>query len=395
MNKKITRFFSKPLMKQNIKSNRILIIVVILIMCMMSTVINGAMSVMGEQNKDTNIEETQKDFYSYLYVFASYNEMARTHLSYDDFIHSEDTKQYQVVFDMMKQKSDMDLSVDQLKQVSEDMKKSDVPIETYIHQFEYTYALGQVKGCFSGEDLNIQDMMTTMFEVMGVSSDLVENMSNMDMTAMLNQMYFTVMGLLPIFILIVIMGNALIVDQVDKGSMAYVLSTPTKRSAVALTQAIFMIFVPLLVVAIVCATRIASSFVFFDEVNVAKIIVSYVGMYILVEAIGAICYFGSCFFNRSRNSMAFGGGFTVWFFIASLLGMFGSPSLVDMGMGVESLNIFNKLTLIGLYDLNSIATIGSGALDTAFIWKFAILAGVAIVFYVAGFMKFKTKDLPL
>lgn len=53
MNKKITRFFSKPLMKQNIKSNRILIIVVILIMCMMSTVINGAMSVMGEQNKDT------------------------------------------------------------------------------------------------------------------------------------------------------------------------------------------------------------------------------------------------------------------------------------------------------------------------------------------------------
>lgn len=395
MNKKITRFFSKPLMKQNIKSNRILIIVVILIMCMMSTVINGAMSVMGEQNKDTNIEETQKDFYSYLYVFASYNEMAGTHLSYDDFIHSEDTKQYQVVFDMMKQKSDMDLSVNQFKQVSEDMKKSDVPIETYIHQFEYTYALEQVKGCFSGEDLNIQDMMTTMFEVMGVSSELVENMSNMDMTTMLNQMYFTVMGLLPIFILIVIMGNALIVDQVDKGSMAYVLSTPTKRSAVALTQAIFMIFVPLLVVAIVCATRIASSFVFFDEVNVAKIIVSYVGMYILVEAIGAICYFGSCFFNRSRNSMAFGGGFTVWFFIASLLGMFGSPSLVDMGMGVESLNIFNKLTLIGLYDLNSIATIGSGTLDTAFIWKFAILAGIAIVFYVAGFMKFKTKDLPL
>lgn len=395
MNKKITRFFSKPLMKQNIKSNRILIIVVILIMCMMSTVINGAMSVMGEQNKDTNIEETQKDFYSYLYVFASYNEMAGTHLSYDDFIHSEDTKQYQVVFDMMKQKSDMDLSVNQFKQVSEDMKKSDVPIETYIHQFEYTYALGQVKGCFSGEDLDIQDMMTTMFEVMGVSSELVENMSNMDMTTMLNQMYFTVMGLLPIFILIVIMGNALIVDQVDKGSMAYVLSTPTKRSAVALTQAIFMIFVPLLVVAIVCATRIASSFVFFDEVNVAKIIVSYVGMYILVEAIGAICYFGSCFFNRSRNSMAFGGGLTVWFFIASLLGMFGSPSLVDMGMGVESLNIFNKLTLIGLYDLNSIATIGSGALDTAFIWKFAILAGIAIVFYVAGFMKFKTKDLPL
>ena len=61
-------------------------------------------------------------------------------------------------------------------------------------------------------------------------------------------------------------------------------------------------------------------------------------MYILVEAIGAICYFGSCFFNRSRNSMAW------WWFhcfvLYCIIGYVGSPSLVDMGMGVESLNIF-------------------------------------------------------
>ena len=49
----------------------------------------------------------------------------------------------------------------------------------------------------------------------------------MDMMTMLNQMYFTVMGLLPIFLFIVIVANSLFVDQVDKGSVAYVLSTPT------------------------------------------------------------------------------------------------------------------------------------------------------------------------
>lgn len=396
MNKeKLTRFFSKPLMKQNIKSNRVLIIVVILIMCMMSTVINGAMSVMGEQNKTANIEETQKDFYTYLYALASYNEIANTHLSYDDFIKSTDKTQYQMVFEMLKQKSEMDLSVENFEKVSQALKASEVPIETYIDQFEYTYALGQVKGCFSDKDLNVQDMMSTMFEVMGVSSQLVENMSKMDMTTMLNQMYFTVMGLLPILILIVIISNALIVDQVDRGSMAYVLSTPTKRLAVSLTQASFMIVVPLIVISIVCLSRIASSFVFFDEVNVLEIVVSYLGMYILIEAIAAICYFGSSFFNRSKNSMAFGGGLTVWFFIASLLGMFGSPSLVDTGMGVEALNVFNHLTLIGLYDINAISTIGSASCDMSFIWKFIILIIIAVVFYVAGIKKFKSKDLPL
>lgn len=63
----------------------------------------------------------------------------------------------------------------------------------------------------------------------------------------------------------------------------------------------------------------------------------YTGMYVLVEAVSGICYFGSYFFNRSRSSMAFGGGITVWFFLASLLGMFGSSDLVDMGMGVKEL----------------------------------------------------------
>ena len=35
-----------------------------------------------------------------------------------------------------------------------------------------------------------------------------------------------------------ITANSLVSEQVDRGSIAYVLSTPTKRSAIAFTQAI-------------------------------------------------------------------------------------------------------------------------------------------------------------
>ena len=393
--KKETRFFSKTLMKQNIKSNRILAAVIVIVMIMMSVVINFAMSMMGSKTAGEDVSDAQQDFYSYLYVMASYNELAGTELSYNDFASASDRSQYEDVFEMTNQKADMDLSVNGLEDAALQLQQSEVPLDTYIRQFEYVYALGQVKGCFSGEDLDIENMMSTMLEVMGVSSDLVENMSNMDMTTMLNRMYFTVMGLLPIFLFIVIVANSLIVDQVDRGSMAYILSTPTRRSAVVNTQAVFLIVAPLLMLAIVCAARLASSFVIFDEVNVIGAIVLYLGMYILVEAVAGICYLGSCLFNQSKKSMAFGGGLTVWFFLASLLGMFGSSSMVDMGIGVEALGIFNKLTLIGLYDIDSIATVGTGSVDTAFIWKLAVLAAIAMICYAAGAIRFRKKDLPL
>lgn len=395
-NQKVTKYFSKPLMKQNIKSNYVLFAAILIIMCLMTVVTNYATSIMGGNKSEVDVTGAQKDFYSYLYVMASYNEMAQTHLSYDDFEKADDKSRYEGAFEQMNQQSkDMELSVDGLESCVNQLKKSDISVDTYVHQFEYTYALGNVKGCFSEKDLDPQDMMETMFETMGVDSDMMTNMTEMDTTAMFNQMDYTVMGLMPILIFIVIVGNSLMVDQVDRGSMAYILSTPTKRSAVTNTQAIFLIAAPLILVGTTCAARLISSFMFYDNVEVAQTLVLYLGMYILVEAIAGICYMGSCFCNQSKKAMAFGGGLTVWFFLASLLGMFGSKNMVSIGFGVDALGIFNKLTLIGLYDIESIATIGTGSLDTAFIWKLCILAAIAVVFYVVGAQRFKKKDLPL
>ncbi|HIY19085.1 MAG TPA: ABC transporter permease [Candidatus Blautia avistercoris] len=393
--KKETRIFSGTLMKQNIKSNYLLAIAVLIIMILMCNVTNFAKGMIGTDKSEVDVTQAQQDFYSYLYVMASYNDMAQTDLSYEDFVSSTDKTPYETAFAMMNQQADMDLSTEGLEAAADKLEESEISLETYVRQFEYTYALGQVKGCFSGENLDMEDMMSTIFEVMGEPADLVENMSNMDMTAMLDRMYYTVMAILPILLFIVFVSNSLIVDQVDRGSMAYVLSTPTRRSAVAITQALFLVMAPLLILTIVCGARIASSFLILGEANVQEILVLYLGMYILTEAIAGICYLGSCLFNQSRKAMAFGGGLSVWFFLASLLGMFGSSNMVDMGMGVEALGIFNRLTLIGLYDIDAIATVGSDTLDMAFIWKLAVLAGIALICYIVGAIRFQKKDLPL
>lgn len=395
MKRKTTKFFSAPLMKQNIKSNLALIILVTAVMIMMSTVLNYSMSIMGTKKNTEDLSDYQSEFYSYLGGMATMNQMTGTQLSYSDFIDASDKTAYTTAFAMLNKQTNSSYSVDGFQKDIDTLSAGDVSLDTYVSEFEYNYALMQQKGCFTGNDLTVQGMFTTTYDMMGIDSSMMEKMSTMDSTEMINHMYYTVMGLLPIFLLIVILGNSVIVNQVDKGSMAYVLSTPTKRSAVVITQMIFMIAVPLIVLSIVCISRIISTNVFFGEVNVASICALYAGMYILVEAVAAICYMGSCIFNRTRSATAFGGGITVWFFLASMLGMFGSSMMTDIGMGVKELGVFNNMTLVGLYDIKSLATVGTSSVDYTFVWKLGILLIIAIVCYFIGAMRFEKKDLPL
>ncbi len=393
---KTTKVFSWPLMKQSISANKVLAIACTVVLCLMTVVTTFAGNLIGSTSDSEDYTDAQTDFYSYLYVLASYNEMAGTKLSYEDFSETDDLTQYDAVFEMISaQSDDMDLSSEGFAEAADELSQSEIGLDTYIANFEYIYALGSVKGCFSGDTLDVEAMMTNMLEIMGVSSDLVDNMSKMDTSSMLNQMYFTIMSLLPILLFIIFAGNALIVDQVDKGSMAYILSTPTKRSAVAITQAVYMIVMPFIMVGFGFLTKLVSASVIIGEVEVAKYAALYGGLYLLTEAMAGICYLASCVFNLSKHALALGGGLNIWFFICSLLGMFGSESMVDVGMGVEELGMFNRVSLVGLFDIDALGTVGSGAVDYSFVPKLAALAAVAVVCYVVGAIRFQKKDLPL
>ncbi len=393
---KTTKIFSFPLMKQSFRSNRVLFIACTIILCLMTVVTTFAGNLIGSTSDTDDYTDAQTDFYSYLYVLASYNEITGTELSYEDFSEADDLTQYDTVFEMMSEQSDdLDLSSEGFSEAADTLSQSEVGLDAYISNFEYVYALGSVQGCFSGEDLDVETLMTSMLEMMGVSTDLVETMSEMDTSAMLNQMYFTIMSLLPILLFIIFAGNALIVDQVDKGSMAYILSTPTKRSAVVITQAIYMIVMPFIMVGCAFITKLIACNVIVGEVDVAKYAALYGGLYLLTEAMASICYLASCIFNLSKYALALGGGLNIWFFICSLLGMFGSENMVNTGMGVEELGMFNRLSLVGLFDIDALGTVGSGAVDDSFVPKLIALVVVAVVCYVAGAVRFQRKDLPL
>lgn len=396
MSKKMTSFFSGSLMKQTCKENLLLCIVILLVMCLMANVTNYAMSIMATEKKESLDETVQEDFYLYLSAIALYNEATGSNLSYRDFLSSEDRAVYEEIFNRYNTVQDEnELTLAGLENVVTEIEAADVDVEIYIRQFEYAYALAGENGCFSGEELAPDDFVDVILNASGIAAEDMERMQELDFTTFFNKIYFTVIGMLPTLVLVIIVANSLIAAQVDKGSMAYILSTPTRRSAVMITQALFLIFAPLLLLAVAFLVRCASTMLLFGEVQVAQTAMLFLGMYLVTEAAAGICYFCSCIFNQSTKSLAIGGGITLWFFLAALLGMFGSEDLVNMGIGADALGIFNKLTILGLFDAKAVQTIGSSAVDTGFLPGMILLALIALTGYMVGAIKFCKRDLPL
>lgn len=186
-------------------------------------------------------------------------------------------------------------------------------------------------------------------------------------------------------------SNNLIAGQVDGGSMAYVLSTSTKRKTVVFTQAVYLIgsilamFMLTTITSFVCLSIITEEV----ELTYGKLLLLNLGAFLVLFALSGLCFFTSCVFDRSKRSMAIGGGLSIFALVAAMLGLFGSkviPSVVRL----DALNYFNYATIISLFDVISIMN-ESGE----FIYKFVILAVMGIVGYIVGSIRFDKKDLPL
>ena len=208
----------------------------------------------------------------------------------------------------------------------------------------------------------------------------------------IGSIFFKIAGLLLPMIFVIMTANNLIAGQVDSGSMAYVLSTPTKRRKVTITQMCYLVCSLLAMFALTSLTSVVCLAI----VNSAEITITYgqilllnLGAFITMLAISGICFLSSSWFNRSKNSMAFGGGLTMFFLVATILGLFGS-SVIPSAIRIDAMKYFNFVSIISLFD--AISILGN---TTTFIWKLAILVGIAIITYTIGIFKFDKKDLPL
>ena len=223
-------------------------------------------------------------------------------------------------------------------------------------------------------------------------SGAIREIGAMDLYGLIvGSIFFKMAGLLLPIIYLIMVSNNLIVGQVDTGSMAYVLSTSTKRNQVTFTQAIFLAGSLLLMFICTTITSIICFFIADVEttLTVGKLLIINLGAYLVLFAMSGINFFTSCIYDRSKKSMAIGGGLSMFFLVATMLGLFGShviPSVIRIG----ALNYFNYVSIISLCDVVNI-------LDGGYVWipKILILVVIGAAGYVAGSIRFKKKDLPL
>lgn len=223
-------------------------------------------------------------------------------------------------------------------------------------------------------------------------SDALDEIGQMDLYGILvGSIFFKMAGLLLPIIYMIMSSNALIAGQVDSGSMAYILSTSTKRHTVTFTQAAYLIgslfamFLCTAITSVVCLNIVEVD----TKLTWQKLLTLNLGAFISMFAMSGICFLASCWFDRSKRAMALGGGLSMFFLVATMLGLFGSPIMPSI-IRLSALNYFNYASIITLFDSISI-------LDgtDVYLWKFGILIAIGLVCYIIGSLRFRKKDLPL
>jgi ABC-2 type transport system permease protein len=177
-------------------------------------------------------------------------------------------------------------------------------------------------------------------------------------------------------------GNRLISAKVDRGTLAYVLSTPVSRRAVVATQALFFAGSLALMCALAGTVHAVAALLSdhgADAGEVQTIVKLNIGLLALALAFSGICFAASSVFNLSKHTIAVGGGLIAAFVLAPIIAMFG-----------ENFAFLRNLTIVTLYDVPSIMASAPG-----WGWPLAGLAGIAVAAYIAGALVFTRKDLPL
>ena len=218
----------------------------------------------------------------------------------------------------------------------------------------------------------------------------------LDMTqALLFVIFYGMMTTILPGIYVLVTANKLLSSQVDSGSMAYVLSTPTRRSTVVFTQVIYLTGSLVVMFAVQTVAHLIANTVTpiplaklgYAELtgNLTNTMILQVNISALMVciAMAGVCFLFSGIFSTSKYSIGFSGTFIGVTILANMLAMFGS-------LGVGGLGNFKYLTICSFYDYESVLY---GVND--WIFKMIFPIAIAVVTYLIGSAWFCKKDLPL
>lgn len=122
-------------------------------------------------------------------------------------------------------------------------------------------------------------------------------MNNLSLNGMLATQFFQMIAIIFPMIYLIIVGNKLIADRIDRGDMAYILSTPTTRNQVTLTQALYLLGSLVVMFSLIAGVGLAAAAIFQPGVLVVKSFLFLdLGAFVLAFAVSGITFASSCTF---------------------------------------------------------------------------------------------------
>lgn len=210
-------------------------------------------------------------------------------------------------------------------------------------------------------------------------------------------MFFSLAGLLLPMVYSILTANSLVSEEVETGSLAFTLSCPVNRTSIVFTKAIYQIVsittMFLFLFGVGVLTRQVAIWTggsdFATSVTIKDLALYTLGAYSVIMAISAICFFTSCYFNKTKYSLGVGGGLAIFFYVTSILGLFGLD-VMPLALRIDSMNVFNYMTIIRFFDVQAIL---DG--NVVFYYELIGLLLITLIGYGASFYVFNKKDLPL
>lgn len=245
----------------------------------------------------------------------------------------------------------------------------------------------------------VKGSSSVMSQLPGKVTDSLTDMGDLNTYGvMVGVVGFGIATLLIPMVYTIMLSNNLVANKVETGSLAFTLSTPTRRISFVFTEAMYLLFSEVIMGAtlllVSCLTQslgvACGGTDLLTSLPIKDICFYALGNFLVTVAISGICFFTSCYFNKSNQAIASGGGITIFFFICSILGLFGTPAIPGT-VRINAMNYFNYVTIDYLFDAMAVM---NGDMFTYWI-KLIGLVAIAIVTYVLGMIRFTKKDLPL
>jgi len=195
--------------------------------------------------------------------------------------------------------------------------------------------------------------------------------------------YYGLILVLILSIVCVQMSTQLVARLVDRGSMAYLLATPTTRQKVALTQALVLTTALVVIMGVTTLAGFAGNAWFLHggeyAFNGSRFLQMNTVAFLLFFAIGGISFLVSCASNDEKKALGISGAITFGFFTLDLLAKISGQ--------MDGLRF---LTLFTLYKPGEIVSGSASVLQAC-----TVLVLIGLLAFTLGIQLFRRRDLPL